>query len=740
MSSTAGSGVAREFTDAAAQYRYFTTNLLTNQVLAEIPFKDVSFGRSIKTAGPFSGSIAVIPETASMDIYNSTMPGKTAIYIVRDNVCVYGGIIWSRDYDVVERKLNVHASEFTSYFHHRNIWKTWSHDFGADLTVSGGVISATLQGLTYDFPVGSSIKLVFPTTDMFTYNGYYTVATSVDDTHFTVTGTTLPNGTYPDVTVYARVDTYDYVRQLIDEVLVDFSGVAFPNTDIEPALGSAIQIISKAVSGNVATIVTATPHDIIPTQTVELYNVDSTFNGLFDVTSTPTSTSFTFALTAANTGPTTLTANTRNVITKSISNFVGTLTTSSAHGFLPGDIVSISGVDGSSRTITSKKILSNVATIKTSSAHGANIGDSVKVSGVGSPFDGVFYIDAIDTTDSFSYAVTNADITETSATGTAVFAGFFDVFNGTHTIVTTPTTTTFTVDLSDTDMVDTTVTGTAVVSPTVKVGTYGPFPGNSDIDIAYSTEAYSGKNIPNTNYRGFELRNVGEELDAYSDTVKGFEYRVDCDLVYVGDLVAFARTFVLIPIDFPNPPAAGQASPPSRFGADQLVFEYPGSIINTTMEENAENAATRFFVVGNISDLGDNASQPYAVASATDLLRAGWPLLDQEETRNEVQDETLLQLHAERYLAESRPPISDIKVTVNGSLAPRVGEYAPGDWCSIIINDEFVRMRLASDLEPRDTVIVRKIDGYNVRVPNSPSFPEEVELILVTEPAVDAIG
>ena len=49
-------------------------------------------------------------------------------------------------------------------------------------------------------------------------------------------------------------------------------------------------------------------------------------------------------------------------------------------------------------------------------------------------------------------------------------------------------------------------------------------------------------------------------------------------------------------------------------------------------------------------------------------------------------------------------------------------------------------MRLASDLEPRDTVIVRKIDGYKVRVPDVPSFPEEVELVLVTEPEVDKIG
>jgi hypothetical protein len=193
-------------------------------------------------------------------------------------------------------------------------------------------------------------------------------------------------------------------------------------------------------------------------------------------------------------------------------------------------------------------------------------------------------------------------------------------------------------------------------------------------------------------------------------------------------------------IDFPDPPTEGEVSPVSRFGADKLVFEYPGSIISMTMEENAEDSATRFFVVGNNADLGEDASQPYAVASATDLLADGWPLIDQEESRNDESDEEALYEHAQRYLAEMRTPISDISVTVNGSLSPKLGEYAPGDWCSIVVEDEFVRMRLGSDLEPRDTVLVRKIDGYKVSVPDVPSFPEEVELLLVTEPEVDKIG
>ena len=369
------------------------------------------------------------------------------------------------------------------------------------------------------------------------------------------------------------------------------------------------------------------------------------------------------------------------------------------------DSSSSTSVSTITRTGTFKKIEEFIGTITTSATHGFSVGQTVRLSGV-----------------------------DTSTDFISTFDGYFDIFS-------TPTSTTFTIDVADSDMVQTAVpAGTAVVQPTVSIGTYGPYPGNSDLDIEYSTEAYSGRNVPNTTYRGYELRSVGEELDEYADTVDGFEFRIDCDLEYVGDIPVFTRTFVLIAIDYPDPPAAGQAAPPSRYGADEIVFEYPGNIIDVTMDENAEDAATRFFVVGNISDLGDEASQPYAVATATDLLQDGWPLLDAEETRNEVSEEDALYAHAERYLAESRPPISDILVRVNGSLSPRIGEYLPGDWCSIIVNDEFVRMRLETDLEPRDTVIIRKIDGYRVSVPDSPSFGEEVELTLVTEPEVDKIG
>jgi hypothetical protein len=146
------------------------------------------------------------------------------------------------------------------------------------------------------------------------------------------------------------------------------------------------------------------------------------------------------------------------------------------------------------------------------------------------------------------------------------------------------------------------------------------------------------------------------------------------------------------------------------------------------------------WVVGNIGDLGEGASQPYAAAASLELLLDGWPILEDDHSESDFADESALEDIAYRYLSEFRPPLADITVGVNGSLQPVVGTYAPGDWCALVIDDEFVRMRLASDLEPRDTVIVRKIDSYTVSVPDSPTFPEKVSLKLIAEWEVDKRG
>lgn len=73
-------------------------------------------------------------------------------------------------------------------------------------------------------------------------------------------------------------------------------------------------------------------------------------------------------------------------------------------------------------TVTQKAVDTNVATLTTSAAHNLSVGDTITVSGVGAPFDGTFTTVTGTTGTSIKYALTNADVTETAATGTVTMA------------------------------------------------------------------------------------------------------------------------------------------------------------------------------------------------------------------------------------------------------------------------------------------------------------------------------
>lgn len=122
------------YKDLVPVYRYYTANLITGKIVMEVPFQGVSWERKISAAGSFSGNIAADPNEDHFDLYDSTVPGKYGLYVMRDGVCVWGGIIWSREYDIVGRVLTVNALEFVSYLHHRVYWKGFSADTYEDST------------------------------------------------------------------------------------------------------------------------------------------------------------------------------------------------------------------------------------------------------------------------------------------------------------------------------------------------------------------------------------------------------------------------------------------------------------------------------------------------------------------------------------------------------------------------------------------------------------------------------
>jgi hypothetical protein len=83
-------------------------------------------------------------------------------------------------------------------------------------------------------------------------------------------------------------NTYDGAL-LMDEYDVD---KVFPQIDVE--------INNKALTSNVATLTTTTAHGLCTGMQITIAGVDATFNGEYRITSVPTTTTFTYAKTAAN--------------------------------------------------------------------------------------------------------------------------------------------------------------------------------------------------------------------------------------------------------------------------------------------------------------------------------------------------------------------------------------------------------------------------------------------------------
>lgn len=750
------------------EYRYVLTDLMTNTVIGELPFTDVTYGRGLKAAGSFSGATPVIlGKTNGYDLYETTLPGRTGLYVLRNNVCVWGGIIWTRDYDLKSRSLTVTGQEFTSYLYHRNIWKTFISDYGATavadapgnyitLTLAtslsagtlapGSTVQLVFSGVgtaqynsTYEvhdqpdnnvvrvkadvagvsiafirlagkfvtvwtnakhgFKKGTRVRVSGTSKDL--YNGVKTVKSVINDTCFSYSVTTkntktwsktkssgkaskydkITPGSYSDVTMRVRTDTYDYVKGLLNAVFNDFTDVEFALGN-EPGVSYALGIASRELVSGVATITTDDPHDIAEGQQVVVRNLHASLNGRHEVTEVPSTTTFRYqVLGKPSIGSASVSPNERLVLTRARKNLVATLTTSTDHGFVAGDMVTVDGVD--------------------------------KPTNKTAVYDGTFAVASspAPTARSFSYKVLNNSVSKTDEKGTKTNTGV---------------------------ALETPGTGTATVYQQVIVGTGGSFPNSANIGIELEASGYSGVNVTPVTHRGGAADSVGEALSAYADDTSGFEYRIDCD--YDADLQLFTRTFRLLQIDLPNPPDPGEVSPISRFGADKVVFEYPGNIASLSINESAENAATRMFVTGSTAGAAGNPY--YGAAAAVELLNPqdgsrAWPLLDAVQSMSDEGNQTTLYGYAERYLREARPPVMSFTITVSGSIDPVVGTYQPGDWCSVVVNDDFVQARLRSSLEPRETALVRKIQSTSVQVPNGPAFPEIVTLQLVPEWQVD---
>ncbi|KJK55649.1 hypothetical protein [Saccharothrix sp. ST-888] len=115
------------------QYTFLFCDLITDRILAELPVQQVEYSTELNGIGTFSGMIPLNDQTAPLAPMAATIPGRTMLYVDRDGVIVWGGIVWTRKpltaaYGVYG--MHIQAAELPSYWQHRYVNEILSTDPG----------------------------------------------------------------------------------------------------------------------------------------------------------------------------------------------------------------------------------------------------------------------------------------------------------------------------------------------------------------------------------------------------------------------------------------------------------------------------------------------------------------------------------------------------------------------------------------------------------------------------------
>ena len=133
----------------ATTYRYLFVDLLTNTIIGELPLTGVAFTQQLNQAGTFQGHLLLSGiNTDKFNVDLSTIPAHCGLYVDRDGILVWGGVIWGRQYNSTEQTLTFQAREWISYFERRRITQTTEFS-GVDQLVVAKTLIEDAQAKPY---------------------------------------------------------------------------------------------------------------------------------------------------------------------------------------------------------------------------------------------------------------------------------------------------------------------------------------------------------------------------------------------------------------------------------------------------------------------------------------------------------------------------------------------------------------------------------------------------------------
>lgn len=165
-------------------------------------------------------------------------------------------------------------------------------------------------------------------------------------------------------------------------------------------------------------------------------------------------------------------------------------------------------------------------------------------------------------------------------------------------------------------------------------------------------------------YHGYSMTYYGQLLDDLA-TVVGFEWRIDS---YLDSNEQLQRRLVL------GYPYVGRPA-----DDDSLSLEYPGRIVDYTVDDDGENSANYTAALG----AGEEEAMVWGEAYASDELLGGYPLLEAAISHKDDTSPTVAAGHAAGDLARCKGDIQVWTVEVKG-----YPDCAPGDYVRLRISDE----------------------------------------------------
>jgi len=200
---------------------------------------------------------------------------------------------------------------------------------------------------------------------------------------------------------------------------------------------------------------------------------------------------------------------------------------------------------------------------------------------------------------------------------------------------------------------------------------------NGNVKCLYNVDPLStttsGTTITQT-YYSYELKTVFTEIQALSQQAGGFDYAIDCYYEGGGNIAKSFNTYY---------PRRGIAY--SSTLASVPVFELPsGNVISYNFPEDGSLAANTVYIQG----AGSNEGKLIATASDTAKYTAGWPLLEDALTYNNITDPAVLAKLATGKLNSVSYPPTTLTLIAPPYQDPYFGTYRVGDDVRVRITDQ----------------------------------------------------